>query len=87
LDAAGVARERLDEMINPALLLDCDRRFCVSAYPLCHSYGIYSVDALYLKVALERGAVLASLDKEDFTDRIRAKNPPIEVYHVSEFPY
>jgi len=87
LEVAGLAKEELDRMIHPMLLVNCDRRFCVSAYPLCHEYGIYSIDALYLKVALDKGAVLASLDKEGFADRVRAKNPPIEAYHVSEFPY
>ncbi|RLE87950.1 MAG: acyltransferase [Thermoprotei archaeon] len=30
---------------------------------------------------------MVSLDKRDFIDRVKRKNPPIEVYHVSEFPY
>jgi predicted nucleic acid-binding protein len=87
LDVANMAKEKLDKMIHPMLLVSCDKNFCASAYPLCRQYEIYSIDALYLATALDRGAVLVSLDKRDFTDRVRAKNPPIEVYHISEFPF
>lgn len=87
LDVANLAKEKIDKMIHPLLLVNCDKEFCMLAYPLCHEYGIYSIDALYLKVALDRGAVLVSLDRENFIDKVKAKNPPIEVYHVSEFPY
>ena len=57
------------------------------AYSLCYKYNVYSIDALYLKVALDLGAILVSLDERDFIDRVKRRNPPIEVYHVSEFPY
>ena len=87
LDVANLAKEKIDKMIHPLLLVNCDKEFCTLAYPLCYEYGIYSIDALYLKVALDRGAVLVSLDRENFIDKVKAKNPPIEVYHVSEFPY
>jgi len=87
LDTANLAKEKLDKIIHPLLLVNCDRRFCTSAYPLCHEYKIYSTDALYLAVALTKGAVLVSLNKEDFIDKVKAKNPPIEAYHASEFPY
>ena len=87
LDVARKAKKLLDDMILPRLLFDCDKRFCESAYYLCWEYRVYSIDALYLRVALDAGAVLVSLDKEDFIDRIKRKNPEIEVYHVSEFPY
>jgi predicted nucleic acid-binding protein len=66
-------------------LVSCDKDFCVSAYDLCSEYGIYAIDALYLKVALNYNAILVSLDKEDFIDRVKLRNPPIEVYHISEF--
>jgi predicted nucleic acid-binding protein len=74
-------------MINPRFLVNCDKDFCVSAYDLCSEYGIYAIDALYLKVALNYNAILVSLDKKDFIDRVKLRNPPIEVYHISEFPY
>jgi len=86
-EIAEMAQERLDRIIHPMLLTNIDKDFCASAYSLCHEYNIYSIDALYLAVALKRGAILVSLDKEDFIDKIKAKDPPIEVYHASEFPY
>ena len=87
IDVAGQAKKQLDLIIHPRLLVDCNRTFCVSAYPLCSEYDIYAIDAMYLKVALDNYAVLVSLDKEDFTDRVNSKRPHIEAYHVSEFPY
>lgn len=87
LDIAKKAERFLDLVLSPELIFDCDRTFCKSAYLLCNKYNLYSVDALYLKVALSTGAVLVSLDYEDFVERIRRRKPPIEVYHVSEFPY
>lgn len=87
LDIANLAKEKLDKIIHPLLLINCDKDFCMATYPLCHEYHIYSIDALYLAVALDKGAVLVSLDKEDFIDKVKAKNPPIEAYHVSKFPY
>jgi len=87
LEVAEDARERLDRIIHPRLLADCDRAFCIAAYPLCSEYDIYVVDAMYLKVAIDSNAILVSLDKEDFTERVRLKNPSIQVYHVSEFPH
>ena len=87
IELAEVAMNELDKMIHPLMLVSCDRDFCISAYTLCHEYNIYSIDALYLKVAMDRRAILVSLDREDFTERVKNANPPIEVYHASEFPY
>lgn len=87
LDIANLAKEKLDKIIHPMLLINIDKGFCTSAYPLCHEYMIYSTDAFYLAVALKREAILVSLDREDFIDKVKAKNPPIEVYHASDFPY
>jgi hypothetical protein len=42
---------------------------------------------MYLKVALDNNAILVSLDKEDFIDKLTSKKLNIETYHVSEFPY
>ena len=87
LDIANEARKQMDLMINPKLLTNCDKNLCTSAFCLCSEYNIYSIDALYLQVALKNKAILVSLDKEDFIDRLKKKKPPIEVYNVSEFPY
>jgi len=87
LDVADEAKEQLDLIIHPKLLINCDRNFCISAYTLCSHYGVYAIDAIYLKVALDNRAILVSLDKEDFVDKVNSRRPSIEVYHVSEFPY
>jgi len=84
---ADDAKKQLDLMIHPRLLVNCDKAFCVSAYPLCSEYDIYAIDAIYLKVALDNRTVLVSLDKEDFIGKVKSKSPTIEAYHVSEFPY
>jgi len=84
---ANEARKQLDFMIHPRLLVSCDRAFCVSSYTLCTEYDIYTIDAMYLKVALDNYAVLVSLDKEDFIDNVRSRSPTMEAYHMSELPY
>lgn len=86
-NVAHEAKKQLDLIIHPSLLANCNRAFCVSAYPLCSEYNIYAIDAVYLKVALDNHAVLVSLDREDFIDKVNSKKPNIEAYHVSEFPY
>ena len=87
LDVADEAKKHLDLILHPKLLANCNRAFCVSAYPLCAEYSIYAIDAIYLKAALDNNAVLVSLDKEDFIDKVKHKRPDIEAYHISEFPY
>ena len=87
LEIARKVEKYLNKILHPKLIFECDSDFCKSAYHLCHEYNIYSIDALYLKVALDINGILVSLDKEDFIDRVKRRNPPIEVYHVSEFPY
>jgi predicted nucleic acid-binding protein len=87
LDVANKAKKQLDLMIHPKLLTNCDRKLCTSAFALCSEYGIYAIDALYLQVALTNRAILVSLDKKDFTDKLKNKKPPIKAYAVSEFPY
>ena len=86
-DVAHRARKQLDLIIHPKLLTNCNRTFCISAYPLCFKYNIYSIGAMYLKVALENNATLVSLDKKDFIDKLASKKLNIETYHVSEFPH
>jgi predicted nucleic acid-binding protein len=87
LEIANDAKKQMDLMINPKLLTNCDKNLCTSAFCLCSEYNIYSIDALYLQVALKNRAILVSLDKEDFIDRLKKKKLPIEVYNVAEFPY
>ena len=86
-EVAEAVRIELDRIIHPRLLVDCDRDFCISTHRLCGEYGIYAIDALYLKVALDSGATLVSLDKEDFIEKTRNGNHKVEAYHVSELPY
>jgi predicted nucleic acid-binding protein len=87
VEVADEARRQLDVIVHPNLLANCNRAFCTSAYPLCPMYDIYAVDALYLKTALDNRAILVSLDKEDFIDKVNSKRPSIEAYHASKFPY
>ncbi|MEM2915523.1 MAG: hypothetical protein QXH91_09035 [Candidatus Bathyarchaeia archaeon] len=49
VNVADEAREQLDRMIHPKLLVNCDKVFCVSTYPLCSEYGIYAIDAYTLR--------------------------------------
>jgi predicted nucleic acid-binding protein len=87
LDIANEAKKQMDLMINPKLLTNCDKNLCTSAFCLCSEYNIYTIDALYLQVALKNKAIIVSLDKEDFIDKLKKKKLPIEVYNVPEFPY
>ena len=87
LEIANEAKKQMDLMINPKLLISCDKKLCASAFYLCSEYNIYTIDALYLQTALKNNAILVSLDKEDFIDRLRKKKLPIEVYNVPDFPY
>lgn len=87
IEVADNARKFLDQILHPRLLINCNKNFCVLAYGLCAQYDIYAIDAIYLKVALDNHAVLVSLDKEDFIDKVRRRGPPIEAYHVAESSY
>ncbi len=84
---ANKAKELLDSIIDPMLLENCDRKLCLSAFSLCSEFSIYSIDALYLQVALANNAILVSLDKEDFIEKLDIKKLPIEAYTVDDFPY
>ncbi|MCX8188681.1 MAG: PIN domain-containing protein [Nitrososphaeria archaeon] len=86
-NVADMANKILDSLIHPMLLFTCNKAFCTTAYSLCSEFNIYAIDALYLKVALENNAILVSLDKEEFIDKINSKKSEIEAYHVSNFPY
>jgi len=84
---ASEARMQLDRIIDADFLAQCDKTFCLAAYTLCPEYNIYAMDALYLRAALDHNAILVSLDKGDFVDRVKAKSTDIEAYHPSQFPY
>ncbi|MGB9741073.1 MAG: type II toxin-antitoxin system VapC family toxin [Candidatus Bathyarchaeia archaeon] len=86
-EIAEHASKQLDLIIHPRLLTQCTKAFCISAYPLCAEYNIYAIDALYLKVSIDKNAVLVSLDRDDFIEKLKIRKPPIEAYHVTEFPY
>ena len=47
-------------------------------------YRIYSADAFYLQTSLDFKTMLISLDKEDFIDRIKAKDAGYKVYHARD---
>lgn len=87
LNIAKMAKAQLDEMIKPKLLINCDKNLFAASLNLCSEYKVYSINALYLQVALDNKAVLVSLDKEDFIDRIHRKNPSVEAYTPDTFPY
>jgi predicted nucleic acid-binding protein len=86
-NAASEARGQLDRIINQDRIAECDKSFCVSASALCHEYSLYAVDALYLKTALDNHAILVSLDRGDFIDKVKGRASDVEAYHPSQFPY
>ena len=87
LDIAKKAKAQLDLMIKPKLLTSCDKSLFIASFSLCAEYKICSIDALYLQVAIGNKAILVALDKEDFIDKIKKKNPSIEAYAPDTFPY
>ena len=84
-ELAEKARVELGGVLDSHVTVTCDREFCLRAYPLCHLYGVYAVDSLYLEAAVEAGSILVSLDNEDFINRIKRSKPSIKAMHVSEF--
>lgn len=67
-------------------IIPCDGNLCVKAGLTGAEYDVYSADSLYLQTSLDFGSLLVSLD-EEFLDKVKFKGPPIEVYHVKDFPY
>ncbi|MBS7619009.1 type II toxin-antitoxin system VapC family toxin [Candidatus Bathyarchaeota archaeon] len=81
------AEEEVDALLRMiSVLIPCDKGFCVKAGLTGVEYDVYSADSLYLQAAISFKSVLVSLD-EEFINKIKAKEPPIEVYHVKDFPY
>ncbi len=88
VEAAKSVKNVLDKIIDPMLISNCDMRFCESAYPLCSQFGIYAIDALYLKTgALLSRSIFVSLDREDLVNKLKPSLRHVETYHVSEFQY
>jgi len=82
------AEEEVDTLLRMvSVLIPCDKGFCVKAGLTGAEYDVYSADSLYLQVAISFKSVLVSLDEEEFINKIKAKEPPIEIYHVKDFPY
>lgn len=79
--------DKIDKFVPSELLFVCDRTFCLDSYSLCSEYGIYSIDALYLAVAIGSGSILVSLDDEDFVGKLKKNRHNVEAYHVSDFPF
>ena len=82
------AEDEVDALLRMvSVLTPCDKGFCVKAGLTGAEYDVYSADSLYLQAAINFGSVLVSLDEEEFINKIKAKKPPIEVYHIKDFPY
>jgi len=58
IEASRKAEIFLDTILHDDLIINCDKRFCKEAYTLCYEYGIYPIDALYLKTALDFNSIL-----------------------------
>jgi len=87
LEVADEARRRLDRIVSFDRVVQCDKTFCLSAYPLCHEYELYAIDALYLKTALDCNAILVSLDERDFVKKVKSRPSSIEAFEPTDFPY
>jgi len=81
------AEDEVDGLLRMvSLIIPCDRELCAKADLTGAEYEVYSADSLYLQTAMDLGSLLISLD-EEFLNKIKVKEPPIEVYHIKDFPY
>ena len=81
------AEDEVDGLLRMvSLIMPCDRELCAKAGLTGAEYDVYSADSLYLQAAMDLGSLLVSLD-EAFLRKLKVKEPPIEVYHVKDFPY
>ena len=81
------AEDEVDGLLRMvSLIIPCDRELCAKAGLTGAEYDVYSADSLYLQTAMDLGSLLVSLD-EEFLNKIKVKEPPIEVYHIKDFPY
>lgn len=82
------AEDEVDTLLRMvSILMPCDKEFCVKAGLTGAEYDVYSADSLYLQTAINFGSTLVSLDEEEFINKVKVKKPPIEVYHIKDFPY
>ncbi len=82
------AREEIQNLTQSVAIVQiCDLEFCSKAGLTGGQYNIYSADSIYFQTALHHNTILASLDEEEFINRIKAKGAAIEVYHLRDFPY
>lgn len=82
------AEEEVNTLLRMvSVLIPCDKVFCVKAGLTGAEYDVYSADSLYLQAAISFRSALVSIDEEEFINKIKAKEPPIEIYHVKDFPY
>jgi len=81
------AEDEVDGLLRlVSLITPCDRDLCAKAGLTGAEYDVYSVDSLYLQTAMDLGSLLVSLD-EEFLSKVKVKGPPVEVYHIKDFPY
>ena len=81
------AEDEVDGLLRMvSIIMPCDRELCVKAGLTGAEYDVYSADSLYLQTAMDLGSILVSLD-EEFLSKLKVKGPPIEVYHIENFPY
>jgi len=85
LKTARQEADTLKSMI--AVFMPCNDEFCLRSGLTGAEYDIFSADSLYLQTAIDYHTIIVSLDEEDFVNKIRIKKPPIEIYHVRDFPY
>jgi predicted nucleic acid-binding protein len=79
---AEEAMESLKQTITSVRV--CDERFCREAGIYGALLGIYSADSLYWHTARESGALLVSLDREHFIQRVK-KGSAVKAFYVDEF--
>lgn len=85
-EAADEAQKQLQRMTTQTVSLSAIRHFAF--HPISRAeYDLYAIDALYFKTALNHSAILVSLDKRDFVDKLNSKPSAIETFHPSQFPY
>ena len=81
------AEDEVDGLLRMvSIIMPCDRELCVKAGLTEAEYDVYLADSLYLQTAMNLGSILVSLD-EEFLSKLKVKEPPIEVYHIENFPY
>jgi predicted nucleic acid-binding protein len=60
---------------------------CLRVGKTALEWHVYTTDAFYPQTSLDFNTILVSLDKEEFIDEIKRKNPSYEAYHIADFDY